>query len=85
MDQNGPNDHFGQNDIISNWILEFARPFWSTLVHLGPPNRTLVIPENRGTKKKTQKPEQILGIVPGMGGGQICLCVALLLGEKGNT
>ena len=46
MDQNGPNDHFGQNDLIPNWVLAFARPkrtkmsFWpkrSILVHLGPP------------------------------------------------
>ena len=26
MAQNGPNDHFGQNDLIPNWILAFARP-----------------------------------------------------------
>ena len=47
MVQNGPNDHFGQNDPIPNWILAFARPKWtkmahfalqrSILVHLGPP------------------------------------------------
>ena len=35
---NGPNgrlDHFGQNDLIPNWILAFARPKWSILVHFG--------------------------------------------------
>ena len=37
LDQNGPNDHFGQNDIVPNRILAFARPRWSILVHLGPP------------------------------------------------
>ena len=40
MVQNGPKDHFGQNDLIPNWILAFARqngPKWSILVHLGPP------------------------------------------------
>ena len=47
MVQNGPNDHFGQNDLIPDWILAFARPKWtkmvhfglrrSILVHLGPP------------------------------------------------
>ena len=47
MVQNGPNDHFGQNALIPNWILAFARPKWtkmvhfglrrSILVHLGPP------------------------------------------------
>ena len=42
MAQNGPNDHFGQNDLIPNWILAFARPAKMDqngpfLVHLGPP------------------------------------------------
>ena len=43
MAQNGQNDHFGQNDLIPNRILVFAR-FWSILaqersilVRLGPP------------------------------------------------
>ena len=39
------------------------------------------------TKKgneKNNKHEQPFGIVPGMGGGQIGLCVALVLGEKGK-
>ena len=36
MVQNGPNDHFGQNDIIPNWILAFARPKWTKMVHFGP-------------------------------------------------
>ena len=37
LDQNGPNDHFGQNDLIPNWILAFRTkmdqngPFWSIL------------------------------------------------------
>ena len=29
MVQIGPNDHFGQNDLIPNWILAFARPKWT--------------------------------------------------------
>ena len=37
MVQNGPNDHFGQNCLIPNRILAFARPKWTILVHLGPP------------------------------------------------
>ena len=58
MDQNGPNDHFGQNGLIPNWILAFARPKWTKMVHFGPfwpeevhfgpfrsANRTLVTPE----------------------------------------
>ena len=56
--QNGPNDHFGQNDLIPNWILAFARPKWTKMVHFGPfwpgevhfgpfrsANHTLAIPE----------------------------------------
>ena len=59
MDQNGPNDHFGQNDLIPNWILAFARPKWTKMVHFGPfwpeevhfgpfrsANRTLAIPDS---------------------------------------
>ena len=34
--------------------------------------------------EKTNKHQQLFGIVPGMGGGQICLCVAFFLGEKGK-
>ena len=58
MVQNGPNDHFGQNDLIPNWILALARPKWTKMVHLGPfwpeevhfgpcrsANHTLAIPE----------------------------------------
>ena len=36
MVQNGPNDHFGQNGRIPNWILAFARPKWTKMVHFGP-------------------------------------------------
>ena len=36
MVQNGPNDHFGQNGLILNWILAFARPKWTKMVHFGP-------------------------------------------------
>ena len=63
MDQNGPNDHFGQNDLTPNWILAFERPkwtkmvhfrqFWPDEVHFGPfrsANRTLAIPEIRRRK-----------------------------------
>ena len=35
--------------------------------------------------RKTDKHKQHLGIVPGMAGSQICLCVALFGGEKENT
>ena len=58
MVQNGPNDHFGQNGLIPNWILAFARPKWTKMVHFGPfwpeevhfgpfrsANRALAIPE----------------------------------------
>ena len=58
MVQNGPNDHFGRNDLIPNRILAFARPKWTKMVHFGPlwpvevyfgpfrsANRTLAIPE----------------------------------------
>ena len=58
MVQNGRLDHFGQNGLISNWILAFARPKWTKMHHFGPfwpeevhygpfrsANRTLAIPE----------------------------------------
>ena len=52
LDQNGPkcspNDHFGQNDLIRNWILAFNGPKWTKMVHFGPfraANRTLAIPD----------------------------------------
>ena len=57
MVQNGADDHFGQNDLVPNWILAFARPQWTKMVHFGPfwpeevhfgpfrsANRTLAIP-----------------------------------------
>ena len=60
MVQNGPNDHFGRNDLIPNRILAFARPKWTKMVHFGPfwpkevhfgpfrsANRTLATPEPR--------------------------------------
>ena len=34
--------------------------------------------------KKTNKHKQFFGIVPGMGGGQNCLCVASFLGGGGG-
>ena len=45
MVQNGPNDHFGQNDLIPNWILVFARPKWTKMVHFGPfwPKRSILV------------------------------------------
>ena len=56
MVQNGPNDHVGPNDLIPNWILAFARPKWtkmvhfglkrSILVHLGPPTVPRPPPKN---------------------------------------
>ena len=48
LDQNGPNDHFGQNDLTPNRILAFARPKWTKMVHFGPfrsANCTLAIPD----------------------------------------
>ena len=58
MVQSGPNDHFGQNDLIPNRILAFARPKWTKMVQFGPfwpegfhfgpfrsANRTLAIPD----------------------------------------
>ena len=42
MVQNGPNDHFGQNDLIPNWILAFDGPKWSILVHSGLKRSSLV-------------------------------------------
>ena len=58
MVQNGPYDHFGQNDLIPNWILALNEPKWTKMVHFGPfwlegvhfgpfrsANRTLAIPE----------------------------------------
>ena len=63
MVQNGPNDHFGQNGLIPNRILAFARlkwtkiahfgPFWPKEVHFGPfrsANRTLAIHDNFGAE-----------------------------------
>ena len=35
MVQKGPNDHFGQNDLIPNRILAFARPKRTKMVHFG--------------------------------------------------
>ena len=40
--QNGPNYHFGQNDLILNWILTFARPKWSILARFGLKKSILV-------------------------------------------
>ena len=53
LDQHGPNSNFGQNALIPNRILAFARPKGSILVHFGlvffgpfrSANRTLAIPE----------------------------------------
>ena len=42
MVQNGPNDHFGQNDLIPNWISAFARPKWTKMVHFGL-KRTILV------------------------------------------
>ena len=36
MAQNGKNDLFGQNGLILHWILAFASPKWTKLVHVGP-------------------------------------------------
>ena len=42
MVQNGPNDHFGQHDLNPNWILAFARPKWTKMVHFGLKRSVLV-------------------------------------------
>ena len=42
MVQNGPNDHFGQNDLVPNWILAFTRPKWTKMVHFGRKGTILV-------------------------------------------
>ena len=68
MVQNGPNDHFGQNGLIPNWILAFARPKWTKMVHFGPfwpeevhfgpfrsANRTLAIPGKSSRQKRYEK------------------------------
>ena len=36
MVQNGPNDQFGQNDLIPNWILASNGPKWTKMAHFGP-------------------------------------------------
>ena len=36
MAQNGPNDQFGQKDLIPNWILALTRPKWTKMVRFGP-------------------------------------------------
>ena len=81
MVQNGQNDHFGQNDLIPNRILVFARPKWtilvqfglkkSILVHLGPPTvlwSLLIIGSSRGNTiwgNKAHNSERISERVPG--------------------
>ena len=65
MVQDGPNDHFGQNDLITNWISASAGPKWTKMAHFGPlwlkdvhfgpfrsANRTLAIPEERVGEKE---------------------------------
>ena len=42
MDQNGPNDHFGRNDLIPNRIFAFVRPKWTKTVHFGLERSILV-------------------------------------------
>ena len=42
LDQFGPNDHFGQNYLISNWILAFVRPERTKMVHFGLKRSILV-------------------------------------------
>ena len=75
MVQNGPNDHFGQNGLIPNWILAFARPKWTKMVrpfwpeqaHFGPfrsTNRTLAIPDLLRNPKEWETdfhPVRVLG------------------------
>ena len=42
MVQNGPNDHFGHNDLTPNRILALSRPRWTILVHFGLKRSILV-------------------------------------------
>ena len=42
LDQNGPNDHVGQNDLIPNRILALARPKRTKMVHFGLKRSILV-------------------------------------------
>ena len=80
MVQNGTNDHFGQNDLIPNRILAFARPgltkmvhfgpFWPEEVHFGPfrsANRTLAISEK--ILRKKLRPKRFYVFFWGGGGG----------------
>ena len=71
MVQNGPNDHFGQNYLIPNWILfstcetkmVHLGPFWPEEVHFGPfrsTNRTLAIPEILSRFRSDFEPLSIL-------------------------
>ena len=63
MAQNGPNDHFGQSDVIANRILAFARPTWTKMVqfglkrsisvHLGPP--TVLCPKGPKIEKNQSR------------------------------
>ena len=70
--------------------------FWCTKIYgcngqiIGQPRKGNVDKMSEKMSKrfrgeKTNKHKQLFGIVPGMGGGQICLCVAFFLGKKGNT
>ena len=44
LDQHCPNDHFGQHDLIPNWIFAFARPKWTKMVHFGlKRSRTILV------------------------------------------
>ena len=69
--QNGQNDHFGQNDLIPNWILAFARPKWTILAYFGPfcpkqvyfgpfrsaANRTLATPDRYSAARSKKRVE----------------------------
>ena len=59
MVRNGQDDHFGQNDLVPNRILVFARPKWTKMPQFGPfwpeeahfgsfgsVNRTLATPDS---------------------------------------
>ena len=87
MVQNGPNDHFGQNDLIPNWILAFARPKWTKMVHFGPfwpdeihfgpfwsANRTLAIPDRRA-KISSEPPTKVFFFVVNSEGRNFLGCV----------
>ena len=59
MAQNGQYDDFGQNDLIPNRIVVFARPKWTKMVHFGPfwPNEVYYFGPLRSANRTLATPE----------------------------